>query len=154
MNRQNFAMALCVVAFLLYGSHAAAKDYRQHTDKQLWPVLRADPFATGNIRPASWDISISIGHRGGHRHYDRGHGHHRPYRHGYRGHGRSPRYYGYYHYPPYRYRDYSHPDYGFRSYGYKSHRYDSNGNYHYKGGLYRYRHPSGRGYGSGYGFRH
>ena len=157
MKSLYLTMTLFVVAISVYCSHAAAEaDRVGGSNPGHGPQRHASRNAEVDILPVSWDVSISIGHHGGQRHYRRGHGHHRPYRHGtrYRHHGRPLRYYGYSRGPAHFYRDYGHPDYGYRSYGYSSSRYDSDGNYYYKGGVYRYRPPYRHHRYHGYGRHH
>jgi hypothetical protein len=153
MIRRYLTTALLAAALLLIGSGAFAMDDRsRHTHPGI-PMSAASAQVTYLSQPVSWDVSISVGKRGGHRHHRHGHGYHRHYRHGHRHYGYQQ--YPYYHHRYYRspyddYRDQGHPDYGYRSYGYRSNRYDSDGNYLYKGGRYRYWYP----YGHGYGYRH
>jgi hypothetical protein len=156
MNTPKVTTALLTVILVMIGCDVHATDDRSGRPHHGNSILSLSADAARYIQPASWDVSISVGKRDGYRYHRHGNGHFRTPRHSHRHYGYRhwPHYDGYLRGPYHDYRDQGHPDYGYRSYGYRSNRYDSDGNYHYKGGRYRYYFPYGPGSGYGYGHRH
>lgn len=147
MNGRHVAMALPAALLMLFGSDIVAIENRAGHPYGGGPMPAAPAHPAHFSQPVSWDVSISSGKRGDHRHDRHDHGHFKRYRHGHRHYGYSISPYKYY-------REQGHPDYGYRSHGYRSNSYDSDGSYLYRGGRYRHWYPEGRGYGYGQGYRH